>query len=433
MPVRIFISYAEVDQQFVDELVAHLAGMQRRNLVECWHCGLLRPGTLVDPATQDQLRRSSMVLMLVSPDYVQDHWREISDLAKRLADGVRVIPILIRRCNVESVPLLQSLHCLPAGYPANRGAVAERSAPRPRFITEWPSRDEAWARVVELLHRVIAGSVAPSGGPASAPAGSVASATSHAGFLGDVGTGDRPTLVSGPAPARASTHGRVWLAAAALFFVLSFGCLAGAWLLWAGHDKEAPAAPLRDRAEVRASLPASPSTPKDGIAAASSQSAPRAEEDGSCSAPCVAGAECRVDASNVGDPFGLCRAGADNCRACPSERACVPGIRGGSASPSRMFRMVASMYASPGYDEACVRLHGSRSFTCLRRGSEDSILVSAAQLSVAPGLDVELRSAGVAVARVDGAAKGSIGLYALCIGLRYKVSHYEVLFHLRDP
>jgi len=104
-----FISYTHADSALKEQLVRHLAPLQREGLIDLWHDGMLRPGEHLDPAVQAALAASDVVILLVSADFIASEYcyeQEMLRAFARQRDGTsRVIPIILRPCQWKGVPI----------------------------------------------------------------------------------------------------------------------------------------------------------------------------------------------------------------------------------------------------------------------------------------------------------------------------------------
>lgn len=104
-----FISYTHADSPLKDQLVRHLAPLQREGLIDLWHDGMLRPGEHLDPAVQAALAASNVIILLVSSDFIASEYcyeQEMLRAFARQRDGTaRVIPIILRPCQWKGVPI----------------------------------------------------------------------------------------------------------------------------------------------------------------------------------------------------------------------------------------------------------------------------------------------------------------------------------------
>jgi len=104
-----FISYTHADSTLKEQLVRHLAPLQREGLIDLWHDGMLRPGEHLDPTVQAALAASDVVILLVSADFIASEYcyeQEMLRAFARQRDGkARVIPIILRPCQWKGVPI----------------------------------------------------------------------------------------------------------------------------------------------------------------------------------------------------------------------------------------------------------------------------------------------------------------------------------------
>jgi len=141
MPSKIFISYAHEDEAFKDELVIRLKGLQRNGYLITWHDRKIEPGQLWDAAIKSALDTASIIVFLVSPDFLASdyiHNVEIKKAFERYHAGAcKIVPVIIRRCDFENTEI-GKLQALP-----------KNAEP----IKKWPDKDEAWYDVLMQLKR----------------------------------------------------------------------------------------------------------------------------------------------------------------------------------------------------------------------------------------------------------------------------------------
>lgn len=135
----LFVSYAEADSTFFDQLRSHLVLAERRGKVRVHGRALLRPGQDEDAETRDRLQEARLVVPLLSADYFSQPGRVERELEPALARRARgeclVVPVLLRACSV--------------GDSAVRGIKSLPDDGRP--ITQHSDRDAAWLAIVEAL------------------------------------------------------------------------------------------------------------------------------------------------------------------------------------------------------------------------------------------------------------------------------------------
>jgi len=141
--ISVFCSYADPDKPLLEELEVHLSALKRQRLISTWHKGEIVPGTDKAQAIGTQLERASVVLLLVSPDYLASDSCYEAEMQRAIerheAQEARVLPIIVRPCDWTYTPFA-GLQSLPLeGEP----------------VTEWQSRDRAWNDVVAGIRRAI--------------------------------------------------------------------------------------------------------------------------------------------------------------------------------------------------------------------------------------------------------------------------------------
>lgn len=154
MAVNVFISYAPADRPHLEALEAHLAALKRQGLVSTWHRGRIGAGAPRDEAMAAELSAADVVLLLVSEAFLASdscYERELGQALERHRSGeARVVPILVRACDVEGTALAE-LQALPRDG---------------RAVTSWANPDEAWRDVVRDI-RAAAEEAAVSARPAA--------------------------------------------------------------------------------------------------------------------------------------------------------------------------------------------------------------------------------------------------------------------------
>lgn len=138
-PLKVFISYAHVDEVIMLQLLAHLKPITKLGLVDHWYDGKIKPGEKWAAAIKEKLNEADIVLLLVSVDFINSEYCnevELKDALSRNAQGLtEVIPIIARNClwHDEAFGELQAL-------PKNGQA-----------ITSWADRDDALTDVAKAV------------------------------------------------------------------------------------------------------------------------------------------------------------------------------------------------------------------------------------------------------------------------------------------
>lgn len=143
LAVEVFCSYAHEDEEYRQQFETHLSALKRQGLISLWHDQQILPGSNWAHTIDKHLETASIIVLLISADFIaSDYCYDVEmerALERHKANEARVIPIVVRPCEWQQLPLA-SLHALPTdGKP----------------ISTWTPRDEAWMQVTAGLRRVI--------------------------------------------------------------------------------------------------------------------------------------------------------------------------------------------------------------------------------------------------------------------------------------
>ncbi len=140
--LEMFYSFAPEDEAMHRELEKRLKLLERQHLITSWHSGLITPGANHQQETEQHLRSASLILFLLSPDYVDSDkcYAEMEAAVERYNAGeVLIVPILLRPVDFDALPV-GSLQPLPTGGKA---------------VTEWSSRDKAFQDIARGIRRTL--------------------------------------------------------------------------------------------------------------------------------------------------------------------------------------------------------------------------------------------------------------------------------------
>jgi WD40 repeat protein len=130
--VRVFSSYAHEDEALYHELDKHLRLLQHQEVISAYNYRRIVAGTDWTQAFNEHFTTASIILLLISPDFIaSDYCSGIemqNALARHRAGDARVIPILLRPVGLSTDPFAH-LPCLPLNaHP----------------VTNWSDHDEAF-------------------------------------------------------------------------------------------------------------------------------------------------------------------------------------------------------------------------------------------------------------------------------------------------
>lgn len=138
-PIEIFFSYAHEDERLMDDVRRQLVVYERRGRILKWHDREIPPGTEWREHIDARLGRAKIVLLFVSPDFLDSDYCYENEGEAALAGDARVIPVILRPCSWEESPF-SKLQALP------------RDA---KPVTTWSNRDEACLDVARGIMKVV--------------------------------------------------------------------------------------------------------------------------------------------------------------------------------------------------------------------------------------------------------------------------------------
>jgi hypothetical protein len=107
--VSVFISYAHADEKLKDRFLVHLGALKRERLIGVWHDRMLRPGEHLDRAIEAELAAADLVVLLVSPDFINSDYcteMEMRRAFARAKDGrCMVVPVILRPSLWRDIPI----------------------------------------------------------------------------------------------------------------------------------------------------------------------------------------------------------------------------------------------------------------------------------------------------------------------------------------
>src|SRR5690349_7468654 len=111
MAVKVFISYAHNDEHYKNELVKHLAALQRSGVIEEWNDRQITVGQSWDDEIKTAMNEAQLFLLLVSSDFIASDYINNKEIAEAFEKGRRneakIVPVIIRPCDFDDTPLAQ--------------------------------------------------------------------------------------------------------------------------------------------------------------------------------------------------------------------------------------------------------------------------------------------------------------------------------------
>ena len=151
MPVNIFFCYAREDEILLNKLKSHLRPLQRQGLINVWHDRNISAGTEWEQAINEHLNAAQIVLLLVSPDFMDSDYCYSIEMARALErhgrGEAKVVPIILRPVYWQGEPL-GKLQALPTDG-------------KPVTSATWHDLDSALYDVTTGIHKVVTQLIAP--------------------------------------------------------------------------------------------------------------------------------------------------------------------------------------------------------------------------------------------------------------------------------
>jgi RNA polymerase sigma factor (sigma-70 family) len=141
--VEIFVSYSHADEKYRHALQKHLVGLQRQGVIQGWHDRVIPAGSEWAGEIDTHLDSASVILLLVSPDYLASNYCYEIEMRRALerhdAGEVCLVPILLRPVDLD-------------GQPFSKFQILPRDA---KPISTWRNRDEAFADVARGIRAAV--------------------------------------------------------------------------------------------------------------------------------------------------------------------------------------------------------------------------------------------------------------------------------------
>lgn len=142
--IEVFVSYVRADEALRSELAKHLKPMKREGLITEWYADNIDAGVEQKKEAKTHLDKARIILMLVSPDFLDSDYHYDFEMARALerhtAGTAHVIPIILRHTEGWEKTEFHKLQALPRDG---------------RPVKQWSDRDEAFAKIAKEI-RIVA-------------------------------------------------------------------------------------------------------------------------------------------------------------------------------------------------------------------------------------------------------------------------------------
>lgn len=141
--IKVFISYAHVDQELRKKLEDHLSPLKRAGKITIWQDQEIPPGANWEENIHTNINQADLILLLVSASFIASNycWNQEVKIAfnRHQLGKAKVIPIILRPALWEDTPLGQ-LQALPT---------------QAKPITQWHDQDAAFEDVARGIQKVV--------------------------------------------------------------------------------------------------------------------------------------------------------------------------------------------------------------------------------------------------------------------------------------
>jgi hypothetical protein len=150
----LFFSYSHQDERLRDLLEVHLAALKRQGVISTWHDRRISAGTELGNAIDQNLNEADVILLLISPDFINSDYCYEREMLRAMERHdrleARVIPIILRSCDWQSLPFGKLLAAPKDGKP----------------VTKWADQDDAFLDIVTAIKDALKelGKASPSAG-----------------------------------------------------------------------------------------------------------------------------------------------------------------------------------------------------------------------------------------------------------------------------
>lgn len=140
-PVRIFISYAHVDEDFKKELLLTLSPMiNQTKEIEIWEDRQIVAGDDWSTDIKAQLVKADLMICLVSKNFLASKFCIEKEVTSAIEQQKYLLPVLLRSCAWKDFPFIASRQVIPRDN---------------QSIMSFKDQDEAYQKVYEEIKRLV--------------------------------------------------------------------------------------------------------------------------------------------------------------------------------------------------------------------------------------------------------------------------------------
>lgn len=130
---------ADADERLLARLVAHFSILEYEGLITLWHRGRVQVGRRLQDELEAHVGSAKIILILLSPDFFQQHQTELELALQQQQRGAVVVPVNLRP--------------MAAIGQTFRGMIA---LPRDgRAVTMWKNTDDSFREITDEVHKLL--------------------------------------------------------------------------------------------------------------------------------------------------------------------------------------------------------------------------------------------------------------------------------------
>jgi hypothetical protein len=143
---KVFISYAHKDEEYKNDLITMLAGLESRGIIDIWQDREIEEGDEWLQEIEKAMNECDLALLFVSANFINSRFIQGNEvprlLQRRKQEGLRVVPVILDHCLWESEPVLSDLQAMPRD-----------AKPIITFPRENGERTRAWKEIAQAIEK----------------------------------------------------------------------------------------------------------------------------------------------------------------------------------------------------------------------------------------------------------------------------------------
>ncbi|MEM7035669.1 MAG: toll/interleukin-1 receptor domain-containing protein [Bacteroidota bacterium] len=153
-PLKVFISYSTPDKAIRDEMMTHLAVLEKNGDIEFWEDGEIEGGEMWKDTIYRAMEETDIFILCVTnfflaSDFIHQH--EIAFAFKKREEvGAAVVPVILRPCKWTGLKLKVGEKDYKLG---DFNALPEKG--KPVYSDQWYDHHTAYASMTERLQRLV--------------------------------------------------------------------------------------------------------------------------------------------------------------------------------------------------------------------------------------------------------------------------------------